>query len=143
MRRLQILEERVKAYLAEMELDPAQSEDGLYLFKYGSTVVMITLFEEGEETYCRFVAIVLKDFESTLELLHRILRLNTEVLFGAFQLFEDGTLSFAATLLGNNLDFDEFEKTLRYVAQVSDDYDDELQVLGGGLRAEDVMHEED
>ena len=143
MRRLQILEERVKAYLAEMELDPAQSEDGLYLFKYGSTVVMITLFEEGEETYCRFVAIVLKDFQSTLELLHRILRLNTEVLFGAFQLFEDGTLSFAATLLGNNLDFDEFEKTLRYVAQVSDDYDDELQVLGGGLRAEDVMHEED
>lgn len=143
MRRLQILEERVKAYLAEMELDPAQSEDGLYLFKYGSTVVMITLFEEDEETFCRFVAIVLKDFQPTLELLHRILRLNTEVLFGAFQLFEDGTLAFSTTLLGNNLDFDEFEKTLRYVARVSDDYDDELQVLGGGLRAEDVLHEDD
>lgn len=143
MRRQQILEERVKAYLAEMELDPARSDDGLYLFKYGSTVVMITLFEQDEETFCRFVAIVLKDFQPTLELLHRILRLNTEVLFGAFQLFEDGTLAYSATLLGNNLDFDEFEKTLRYVAKVSDDYDDELQVLGGGLRAEDVLLEDD
>ena len=143
MRRLPILEERVKAYLAEMELDPARSDDGLYLFKYGSTVVMITLFEQDDETYCRFVAIVLKDFSPTLELLHRILRLNTEVLFGAFQLFEDGTLAFSATLLGNNLDFDEFVKTLRYTARVSDDYDDELQALGGGLRAEDVLHEDD
>ena len=143
MRLLPILEERVKAYLAEIELDPARSDDGLYLFKYGSTVVMITLFEQEEETFCRFVAIVLKDFSPTLELLHRILRLNTEVLFGAFQLFEDGTLAFSATLLGNNLDFDEFEKTLRYVAQVSDDYDDELQALGGGLRAEDVLQDDD
>lgn len=143
MRRLPILEERVKAYLSEMELDPARSEDGLYLFKYGSTVVMTTLFEQGGETYCRFVAIVLKDFTPSLELLHRILRLNSEVLFGAFQLFEDGTLAFSATLLGNNLDFDEFEKTLRYVAQVSDDYDDELQMLGGGLRAEDVLKDDE
>lgn len=141
MERLQILEERVKAYLAEMGLEPEQSDDGLYLFKYGSTVVMISLFEESEDTFCRFASIMLKDFDPTLELLHRILRLNTEVLFGSFLLFEDNTLSFSATLLGNHLDFAEFEKTLRYVAKVSDDYDDELQSLGGGKRAEDVLRE--
>ena len=139
MKRLEILEERVKSYLGEMELVPEQSEDGLYLFKYGSTVVMISLFEEEEDTFVRFASIMLKDFEPTLELLHRILRLNTEVLFGSFLLFEDNTLSFSATLLGNHLDFDEFAKTLRYVAKVSDDYDDELQNLGGGMRAEDVL----
>jgi len=141
MDRLQILEERVKAYLAEMGLEPEQAEDGLYLFKYGSTVVMISLFEETDDTFCRFASIMLKDFEPSLELLHRILRLNTEVLFGSFLLFEDNTLSFSATLLGNHLDFAEFEKTLRYVAKVSDDYDDELQTLGGGKRAEDVLRE--
>lgn len=140
--RLQILQERVGAYLAEMGLEPEQSEDGLYLFKYGSTVVMVSLFEETDDTFVRFASIMLKDFEPTLEILHRILRLNTEVLFGAFLLFEDNTLSFSATLLGNHLDFDEFEKTLRYVAKVSDDYDDELQRLGGGQRAEDVLKEE-
>ena len=141
MNRMNILEERVKSYLAEMELSPEQSDDGLYLFKYGSTVVMISLFEDGEQTFCRYASIMLKDFEPSLELLHRILRLNTEVLFGSFLLFEDNTLSFSATLLGNHLDFDEFENTLQYVAKVSDDYDDELQVLGGGQRAEDVLNE--
>lgn len=141
MNRLQILEERVRAYLGEMELTPEQSDDGLYLFKYGSTVVMISLFDEGEDTFCRFASIMLKDFEPNLELLQRILRLNTEVLFGSFLLFEDNTLSFSSTLLGNHLDFDEFETTLRYVAKVSDDYDDELQALGGGQRAEDVLRE--
>ena len=141
MDRMQILDERVKTYLAEMQLEPEQSDDGLYLFKYGSTVVMISLFEDADQTYCRFASIMLKDFEPTLEILHRILRLNTEVLFGTFLLFEDNTLSFSATLLGNHLDFDEFEVTLRYVAKVSDDYDDELQNLGGGMRAEDVLRE--
>jgi len=139
MNRMQILQERVSAYLKEMELAAGRSDDGLYLFKYGSTVVMISIFESGEETFCRFASIMLKDFEPSLELLQRLLRLNTEVLFGAFLLFEDNTLSFSATLLGNHLDFDEFEKTLRYVAQVSDDFDDELQALGGGQRAEDVL----
>ena len=110
MNHMQILEERVKTYLGEMELEPEQSGDQLYLFKYGSTVVMISLFEEGDQTFCRFASIMLKDFEPSLELLHRILRLNTEVLFGTFLLFEDNTLSFSATLLGNHLDFDEFEK---------------------------------
>lgn len=141
MSRMQILEERVRAYLGEMDLEPDNTEPGLYLFKYGSTVVMISLFEEGEDTFCRFASIMLKDFEPNLELLHRILRLNTEVLFGSFLLFEDNTLSFAATLLGNHMDFEEFEKTLRYVAKVSDDYDDDLQDLGGGKRAEDVLRE--
>lgn len=141
MNRLEILDERVKAYLAEMGLAAQRSPDGPYLFKYGSTVVMISLFEENDDTYCRFASIMLKDFEPTLELLQSILRLNTEVLFGSFLLFEDNTLSFSTTLLGNHLDYDEFEKSLRYVAKVSDDYDDELQALGGGKRAEDVLRD--
>jgi len=142
MNRLQLLEERVNTYLGQMDLAPDQSDDGLYLFKYGSTVVMISLFDEEEDTYVRFASIMLKDFDPSLELLERILRLNTQVLFGAFLLFEDNTLSFSATLLGNHLDFDEFERTLRYVAKVSDDYDDELQALGGGQRAQDVLQED-
>lgn len=139
--RLQLLEEKVDSYLGQMDLSPEHSEEGLYLFKYGSTVVMISLFEESEDTYVRFASVMLKDFSPSLELLQRILRLNTEVLFGSFLLFEDNTLSFSATLLGNNMDFPEFDKTLRYVARVSDDYDDQLQELGGGQRASDVLEE--
>jgi len=139
MDRLSLLEERVGAYLGEMGLDADQTDEGLYLFRSGSTVVMISLFECDQDTFCRFASILLKDFEPSLELLQRLLRLNTEVLYGSFLLFEDNTLSFSATLLGNHLDFDDFSKTLRYVARVSDDFDDELQALGGGLRASDVL----
>ena len=139
--RLQLLEEKVNTYLGQMELSPEHSEEGLYLFKYGSTVVMISLFEESTDSFVRFASVMLKDFEPSLELLQRLLRLNTEVLFGSFLLFEDNTLSFSATLLGDHLDYPEFEKTLRYVAKVSDDYDDELQALGGGQRASDVLRE--
>jgi hypothetical protein len=117
----------------------SQEEEGLYLLKYGSTVVMVTLFEADDRPFCRFVSIVLKDVEPTLELLQRLLKLNTEVLFGAFLLFEDNTLSFSATLFAEHLDADTFELTLRYVAQVSDDYDDVLQELAGGSRAEDLL----
>lgn len=139
MERMDLLDERVRAWLGEMGLDPGPRRDGLYLFKYGSTVVMLSLFGEAEETYCRFASIVLKDFQPNLELLQRVLRLNTEVLFGCFLLFEDDTLSFSVTLLGNHLDADTFGKTLRYVAKVSDDWDDELQRLGGGVRASDLL----
>jgi hypothetical protein len=139
MGRLEALEQRVASYLEEMDVAAEQAEDHMCLFKYGSTVVMISMFADGDDTFCRFASIMLRDFEPSLELLQRILRLNTEVLFGSFLLFEDNTLSFSATLLGNHLDFDEFDKTLRYVAQVSDDYDDELQAIGGGRRAFDVM----
>jgi hypothetical protein len=141
MSRLLELEVKVQGFLDQIGLAPEQSSDGLYLFKYGSTVVMISLFEEEDDTFCRFASIMLKDFEPTLELLHRLLRLNTEVLFGSFLLFEDNTLSFSSTLLGNELEFSSFEKTLSYVAKVSDDYDDQLQALGGGKRASDVLSE--
>jgi hypothetical protein len=143
MGQLEELDGTVQKYLTEMGLSPVQSNDGLYLFKYGSTVVMVSLFEENTDTYCRFASIMLKDFEPSLELLHHLLRLNTEVLFGSFLLFEDNTLSFSSTLLGGHMDFPEFQKTLSYVAKVSDDYDDQLQTMGGGKRAQDVLNEED
>jgi hypothetical protein len=75
--------------------------------------------------------------------LQEILRLNSEVLFGSFLVFPDNTLSFSATLLGDKLDFEEFETALNYVAQVSDDTDDLLQEVAGGHRATDLMNEFD
>jgi hypothetical protein len=65
--------------------------------------------------------------------------MNTEVLFGAFQLFEDNTVSFTHTLFGDTLGFDEFKHALEYVARVSDDHDEELQEVAGGARVEDVL----
>ena len=139
--RIDSLQSRVSNYLARMGLEAQPDNNGLFLFKYGTTAVMVNLFESEENTFVRFASTLLTGVAPNVGLVRRILRLNAEVLFGSFLLFEDNTLSFAATLLGNDLDFKEFETALRYVARVSDDYDDFFQEIAGGDRAFDVYGE--
>lgn len=135
------LESRVLDYLRSMGLQLDPSDDGIYFFKYGSTVVTVSLFEAEGDTYVRIASTLLKDFEISVELMNHLFQLNNQVLFGAFLLFEDKTISFSATLLGENLDHNELTKTLRYVAKISDDYDDVLQDLAGGKKASDILEE--
>jgi hypothetical protein len=144
-RSLSELGQVVEQYLGQMGLKVAPKENHLYMFKYGSTAVVITLFEDedAKHSFVRFSATTLSDFEPSMVFLQEILRLNSEVLFGSFLVFPDNTLSFSATLLGDKLDFEEFETALNYVAQVSDDTDDLLQEVAGGHRATDLMNEFD
>jgi hypothetical protein len=139
MDRLETLRQRVRTFLDELGIDSEETNPGLHVLRYGSTIVTVSTFVEGNETFCRFATIMLTEFAPNLDLLQRLLRLNTEVLFGSFLLFEDDTLSFSATLLGNHLDADEFEVALRYVAGIADEFDDELQALGGGRRGADLL----
>jgi hypothetical protein len=136
---LHALADRIGDFLVRMDLDTERTEEGIFFFKHGSTVVMLSIFQQDNHRWVRFVATMLAEVTPSMELLARLLRLNTEVLLGAFLLFEDGTLAFSHTLLGDHLDFEEFEYALTYVAQVGDDYDEELQVIAGGLRAEDIL----
>jgi len=138
---MQQLEARVRTYLARMGLDTSSSQDGMFLFKYGSTAVMVNLFERDHQSFVRFASTLLTEVNPNVGLVRRILRFNADVLFGSFLLFEDNTLSFAATLLGNNLEFNEFEYALNYVARTSDEYDEKLQEIAGGQRALDVYGE--
>lgn len=140
--RLDDLAGRVSDHLVRLDLDPDRNEEGIFMLRYGSTVVMVSLFEDGPHAYVRIASAMLTGFRAKLELVTRVLRLNTEVLFGSFLLFEDDTLSFTHTLLGDDLDFDTFAHALDYVARVSDTHDEELQALAGGQRAEDILAEE-
>ena len=133
---MQLLDAHVRAFLARMGLDTSSRDDGMYLFKYGSTSV-----RRVGQTFVRFASTLLTEVTPNVGLVRRILRFNAEVLFGSFLLFEDNTLSFSATLLGSNLDFDSFSFTLNYVAHISDDYDDRLQEIAGGRRALDIYGE--
>lgn len=139
--KLPAVEALVLNYLRSMGLDMDASADGIYFFKYGSTVVTVSLFEVDGDPYVRIASTLLKDFEISVELMNHLFQLNNQVLFGAFLLFEDKTISFSATLLGENLDHNELTKTLRYVAKISDDYDDVLQDVAGGKKASDILAE--
>lgn len=135
------LDERVSAFLTRMDLDVDRSDDGLLLFRHGSTVVMISTYARDGHVWVRMVATLLADVTPSMALLGRLLRLNTEVLLGAFLLFDDNTLAFAHTLLADRLDFEAFEYAVTYVSRVGDDYDEELQSVAGGVRAEDILRD--
>jgi len=133
------LTDRIADFLLDIGLAPDRAGDGPFLLRYGSTVVMVQAFDAEGRPWVRIAAVVLTGFHPSLDLLLRILRLNTEVVTGAFQLLEDDTLSFSTTLPGDGLSPEAFALVLASVARVSDDLDDELQALAGGHRAVDVL----
>jgi hypothetical protein len=137
--RLRQLADRVSDFLVRMDIDPDRNPEGIFLLKYGSTVVMVSIFEDDTHVFVRFASTLLSGARPQLELVMRLLRMNTEVLFGAFLLFEDDAVSFTHTLLGDTLSFEQFSHALQYVARVSDDHDEELQALAGGQRAEEIL----
>ena len=135
------LAERVDALLLEAGLESDVSAGGFWSLRFGSTVLILSVFEHEGRGYVRMAAVVLVGAQPTLDLLSRLLRLNNAVLFGSFQLFDDATVAFTHTIPGDPLDFPTFDAALRYVARVGDDHDEELQALAGGERAEDVLGE--
>ena len=120
-------------------MDTDVTQDGFWSLRFGSTVVAISVFEHEGRPYVRIASILLVGAGTSLDLVTRLLRLNSEVIFGSFQLFDDQTVAFTHTLLGDHLEFDVFDAALRYVARVGDDHDEELQALAGGKRAEDLL----
>lgn len=134
--------DRVTELLVELGLPPEGPEQGPYVFRYGSPVVMVSLFEQDACPWVRVTSVLLKDFRPNLQLVTRILRLNTEVLQGAFLLFEDDTLCFAVTLPGEDIPASHFRRALEYVARVSNETCRELQAIAGGLTVPDMLGEE-
>ena len=129
----------VQEWLERMELDAEPTSENMFLVRYGSTVVCISIFEHQGQSFVRMAATMLVGIRPKLELLTRIFRLNARVLFGSFQLFDDETLCFTHTLLARSLDFETFEHALHYVGRVADDHDEAFQALGGGERMEEIL----
>jgi hypothetical protein len=131
--------DRVADLLVDQGIAPDRTGEGPFLLAWGSTVVLVQVLEAEGRPWVRIASVVLTGFRPNLDLLVRILHLNTEVVTGAFVLFEDDTLAFATTLPGEGLEPEAFRLALAYVARVSDDLDDELQALAGGHRAVDLL----
>ncbi len=131
--------EQLAEWLTRMEIDADRGDEGITFLKFGSTAVMISVFEDDGHAFVRLASTVLAGVTPKVELLTRLLRLNAEVLVGSFVLFDDHTLAFTSTLLADELDYDGFAWALTYVARVGDDNDEELQALAGGFRVEDLL----
>lgn len=113
------LEARVETYLGQLGLEGAFHARGISTIDAAGGALFVTCFEQEGETWCRIVAVALCGLTPTLELLHDLLRRNRDVLLGAWQLFDDGTVAFSVTLPGATLDPDGFAKAVRYAAWVA------------------------
>lgn len=128
------LEARVESYLGQLGLEGAFRPRGVTTLDGGGGAVLVTCFEQSEDTWCRIVAVALCGIEPTLEVLHDLLRRNRDVLLGAWQLFDDGTVAFSVTLPGATLDPDSFAKALRYASWVASSAAPQLQGCGCNAR---------
>ncbi len=113
------LEARVETYLGQLGLEGAFRARGVSALDGGGGAVLVSCFEQSGDTWCRIVAVALCGIEPTLHVLHDLIRRNRDVLTGAWQLFDDGTVAFSVTLPGATLDPDGFARTLRYAAWVA------------------------
>jgi hypothetical protein len=138
---IEILEDKVTGYLVDLGLPPEPHGDGLYAFRYDQTVVLVSLFEAAGTSWVRLASALLRDFRPTLDLVTRLLRLNTEVLLGSFLIFEDDTLSFSVTLPGNGLEAHSFTTALEHVASISNSFAEELKSIAGGQLPSDLLPE--
>lgn len=136
---LEKLAATVDAWLLTLDADTDVTDEGFWTLRYGSTLLVLSSFEHENVTYLRMGAVVLSGAHPSLEVVLRLLRLNAQVLFGSFQLFDDDTIAFTHTLPADGLTFEAFSSALTYVSRVGDDHDEELQSLAGGRRGEDML----
>lgn len=114
-------------------------ENGNYTITRGSTQVMVIVrpFTDNEPVV-ECMATVVNGADINSELMHFLLRKNSEMHFGAFGLLFDDTIVFQHSLAASNLDDNELITALNAVAIIADYYDDEIVKMAGGKRASDI-----
>ena len=122
---------------AYKRLGPSQ-----FLVKQGSTFVMLTVrtMDDGRPQV-RCLAQLVKGVNMTPELAYELLRLNTQIDFGAFGYSPQAQLVLLTNSLlgGATLDAEEITATLESLVRVADAYDDIIIQQHGGQRMTDLL----
>src|SRR5260370_20329370 len=118
-------------------------DDLLYVMKQGSAYVMISVVPWGDnKAMVRCTSQLVKGVDVDGPLAKQLLELNGHLRFGAFA-WDPGehTVLFTHTILGGTtLDPEELMATLRHVALIADEYDDNLMKKYAGQRMIGVLH---
>jgi hypothetical protein len=119
-------------------------DKNFYVVRQGSAYVYLLVSDWGEDrALVRFVAQLARGVEIDPDLALKLLRINARLRFGAFGYVRDSScITFSHTLLGGEtLDDDEILTTLRDVALVSDEYDDQIVEEAGGQTMQQLLEE--
>ena len=118
-------------------------DEGLYVIKQGSTLVMVTVHPWKSHAVVRLVAQLVKGVRMEAGLALELLELNAILRFGAFAYAAAGAVVlFCHTMADRELtDEEEFMETIRDFAFVADDYDDRIADRYGGQTMRDLLEE--
>jgi len=117
-------------------------EDGLYVIKQGSTLVMLSVHSwRQNHAVVRLVAQLVKGVSMEVPLALELLEINAVLRFGAFAYVPAGeVILFCHTLADRELtDEEEFMETIRDFALVADEYDDRIAARFGGQTMEELL----
>ncbi|GAB5466122.1 MAG: YbjN domain-containing protein [Candidatus Kapaibacteriales bacterium] len=136
------IEKTVIETLKEYYPNYVDFDDRKYTVEQGSTVVMIQVRDFTSTDACvECTAQVVTGCRIDNELMHYLLKKNTELYFGAFGIIFDDTITFSHNITGSNMNKDEFLNSVKGVGLVSDFYDDKIVEVAGGKRACDLDSE--
>jgi hypothetical protein len=119
-------------------------DDGLYVIKQGSTLVMVSVLPwKQTHAVVRLVAQLVKGVSMEVPLALELLEMNSVLRFGAFAYMPVGdVVLFCHTMVDRELtDEDEFMGTIRDFALVADEYDDRIAARFGGQTMQDLLEE--
>ncbi len=132
--------EKVASWLKEIfgELVVAHQNIPLHYVLLGSAVANVAVLPWREnDAVINARSYVVTEVEVTPDLANYLLRENSELVFGAFGVDQDGDILFQHTILGSTCDKEELKASVLAVATTADRYDDEIVARWGGRRAID------
>ena len=130
--------EKVARFLVDMFGEMALPHDEYpdFSIRFGSAIVVVSVRDWGDDDAIITVySWVIRGAEMTPELMEFLLNKNYNIRFGAFSVDEDNDIHFGHTIVGSTIEKNELRASIMGVANIADEYDDEIQQRWGGNKA--------
>jgi len=131
---------RVAGLLKEIfgEMYTAVDDEPVFLVKYGSAQVIVSLFPWGsDDCVVDARAFLVCETEIVPDLMMFLLRENNSKILGAFGLDSDNNIFFEHSIRAINCSKEDLKATVLTVAYTADEFDDLIVSRWGGKRATD------
>lgn len=126
----------IESYLKQAELVFSMNPSGSFVVPYESTAVNILVSEIDEKVWVGFYAPIAREIQRlTPEAMEYMLAKNFELRVGKFGYAKDGnTIWYEHSVLGNNMDYDEFFSAMAMVVTTANEHDETIAGMVGGKR---------
>lgn len=135
--------ERVVSYAAELYGEALQLDHRrpLMFVQHGSAITSVAVNPiDIHSSVLDFYSLIVRELETTPELMHWLLSANYRLRLGALSLDGEGDVVLRHSVMGDAVTRDELQILLRVLVELADQMDDEITRRFGGYTARDWAH---